>query len=312
MSSPRKNRDRVVRSCLVVAASAAVLFAGHALPAAPLGVAEFAGDLYDFDLSTGEYSLAVPLDPPVECGPLTGGGDTLFCADPEQFEGTWVRRLERSSASVVWEVVFPDLSFPDGIAITDSLLYVVTHANQATDYFLLTLDPSTGQELARIELPELGGFQVAYALAARGSELWILITGDFTGMSIRRLDPLTGSLHESFTIPGVFSACDAEFDADGRLFVSYLEWNPINTGWCTDHWTVPYLGASPQLRFTHCWELPDPPVPKLDYFTLADPEEATPIVDVPTLGTVAACLLVVLLSLSGILSLRQASGISSL
>ncbi len=314
MSSPRKRSHRprrIVRFLFEMTASLAFLLAARGLSAAPLGVTEFDGDLYEFDLITGDYQLAVPFDPPVDCGPLTGGGDTLFCADPEQFEGTWVRRLERSSASVAWEANFPDLDFPDGIAFSESLLYVVANSNQATDHYLLTLDPATGEELARIELTEVGLFQIVYAIAARGSELWLLITGDFTGMYVRRLDPLTGSLHESFTIPDVYVAIDAEFGPGGRLYLSDNEGNAIGTEWCTHHWTVPFLGAAPELRFSHCWEKPDPVPPRLSFFTLANSEEATPIVEVPTLGAVPACVLAVLLSLAGVLTLRRAGGFSS-
>ncbi len=312
MSSPRKRRDRPRRTSrflFFVTACLALLLTGQGLSAAPLGVNFFyPGDLWEFDLTTGEFWLAVPFDPPVECNHLTGTGDTLFCAKPVEFEGTWVRRLERSSASVVWQVAFPDLPSPDGIVYSDSLLYVVANANQASNYYLLTLDPATGEELARVELTELGivdgNSRRPFALAARDSELWLLTTGDFTGMSISRLDPLTGLMHESFTVPGVFSVSDADFGPGGRLFVSHWEWNPINTGWCTDHWMVPFLGALPELQFSHCWEMPDPPVPSLAYFTLANRDEETPIVEVPTLGAVPACVLAVLLCLAGVLILR--------
>ena len=73
------------------------------------------GSLYEIDLATGEYSLAAEFDQPGSCGPLTGAGDTLFCTTSTEFEGIWVRRLERSSLSVAWEVNFPNLDFPDAI-----------------------------------------------------------------------------------------------------------------------------------------------------------------------------------------------------
>ncbi len=124
-------------------------------------------------------------------------------------------------------------------------------------------------------------------------------------MSVRRLDPLTGLMHESFTIPGIYGAGDADFGPGGRLFFGDWEWNIINSGWCTDYWVLPFLGAAPDHLFSHCWDLlPEDPPPTLAYFTLANRDEETPIVDVPTLGAVPAWLLAGLLSFVGVLKLR--------
>ena len=90
--------------------------------AAPVAVNVDRGNLHENDLATGDYWLAAQFDDPVRCHPLTHAGDSLFCTAATEFEGTWVRRLERSSVSVAWEVNFPDLEFPDGIAYADSLL----------------------------------------------------------------------------------------------------------------------------------------------------------------------------------------------
>ncbi|MCP3997611.1 MAG: hypothetical protein GY722_21510, partial [bacterium] len=206
-----------------------LLLAAGGLSAAPIAVNVDSGSLYEIDLATGQYSLEGQFDNPVPCGPLTGAGDNLFCTIATEFEGTWVRRLERSSASVVWEVNSPDLDFPDAIAYSDSLLYVVAEREPRL-YYLLTLDPTTGEELARIWLSDLGyvdgGLQVPFALAPRGPELWLLRTGN--GMRAHRLDPLTGMTLESFDVPGVSVAQDADFGPDGRLWLSRWQWDVIN------------------------------------------------------------------------------------
>ncbi len=305
-SSPSEHSHRpprILRRLVGLIASLPFLLAVEGLSAAPLAVNVTSGSVYEIDLATGEYWLAVEFDQPVLCGPLTGVGDSLFCTAAVEFEGTWVRRLERSSASVAWEVVFPNLDFPDAIAYSDSLLYVVAHEGQASRFYLLTLDPATGEELARIWLSDLG-LQVPYALAARGPELWLLrgVTG--IGMQAHRLDTLTGMTLESFDIPGVGAAADADFGSDGRLWISLWRPDPINFGWCTHYWMVPFLGAPAELQFSHCWQPPNPPVPTVDTFTFANPEPAIPAVEIPTLGTVSVGVFVVLLSFAGVLALR--------
>ncbi|MCP3999242.1 MAG: hypothetical protein GY722_29875 [bacterium] len=290
-------------------ASLPFLLAAGGLSAAPIAVSVDSGNLYEIDLATGEYSLAGQFDNPVPCGPLTGTGDVLFCTDPTEFEGTWVRRLNRSSFRVVWEVNFPDLDFPDAIAYSDSLLYVVAHVGQASHYYLLTLDPTTGEELARIWLSDLGdvdgGIQVPYALAPRGPELWLLRTGIRVGLRAHRLDPLTGTTLESFDVPEAGVVNDADFGADGRLWLSHWTPDPINFGWCTHYWMVPFLSAPAELQFSHCWEPPDPFLPDLAHFTFANAEVGTPAVEIPTLGAVSACILAGLLSLLGVFVLRD-------
>ena len=49
---------------------------------------------------------------------------------------------------------------------------------------------------------------------------------------------------------------------------------------------------------------PNPPIPTLDNFTFANPEEVTPAVEIPTLGAVSFGVFAVLLSLVGVLVLR--------
>ncbi len=314
MRNLRRYRDRpqrILRLGLGVAAATLVLLlSAQASSAAPLALhVSREGELYEFDVRTGEYALTATFDPSVECDQLTRGGDALFCSVPVEFEGTWVRRLEPSSASVGWQVNFPDLDFPDGVAYMDSLLYVVADTGQDRDFFLLTLDPTTGEELARVQLPEELIF--VFSLAARGSELWLMVRGDSEGVTARRLDPSTGSLHESNIVPGVSTPNDADFDPGGRLFLSKWTWNPINTGWCTDYWIVPYLGGTPSHQFSHCWlVVPGGGPPNLAYFTLAD-RGAAPIVEVPTLGAASACVLAALLASVGVRSLRRAGGASS-
>ena len=272
----------------------------------------FFGELYEFDVATGDYSLVHTFDPPIGCHQLTREGDTLFCADPEQFTGTWVRRLELSTASGGWQVNFPDLDFPDGIAYSDSLLYVVAHESQPRRYFLLTLEPSTGEELARVEISGLNTpFEVVYGMAARGPELWLLTNGDSVGMAVRRLDPLTGSLSDSFSVPGFFAADDADFDPFGRLVLSKWTWGPANTHWCTDYWIVPSLGELPDHQFTRCWFLgPGVPPPNLAYFTLAE-GGAPPAAEIPTLGAAGVIVLVALLAMAGVLALRSSGRVSA-
>ena len=85
---------------------------------------------------------------------------------------------------------------------SDSLLYVIAHEGQPRHFYLLTLDPATGEELARVWLSDLG-LQVPFALASRGQELWLLRTVTGIGMQAHRLDPLTGTTLESFDVPGV-------------------------------------------------------------------------------------------------------------
>ncbi|MCP3997584.1 MAG: hypothetical protein GY722_21355, partial [bacterium] len=229
-----------------------LLIAAEESSAAPLAVNVDSGNLYEIDLATGQYSLEGQFSNPVPCGPLTGAGDALFCTIATEFEGTWVRRLERSSFNVVWEVNFPELDFPDAIAYSDSLLYLVANVDQTTRFYLLTLDPVTGEELARIWLSDLGpvdgGLQVPFALAPRGPELWLLRTGN--GMRAHRLDPLTGMTLESFDVPGVSVAQDADFGPDGRLWLSRWQWDVINFGWCTHYWMVPFLSAPAELQFS--------------------------------------------------------------
>ncbi|MCP3999244.1 MAG: hypothetical protein GY722_29885, partial [bacterium] len=247
-----------------------LLLAAGGLSAAPIAVNVDSGNLYEIDLATGEYSLAGQFDNPVPCGPLTGTGDALFCTAP----GTWVRRLDRSSFNVVWEVNFPDLAVPDAIAYSDSLLYVVAHESQPRRYYLLTVDPSTGGELARIWLSDLGhvdgGLQVPYALAPRGPELWLLRTGSRVGLRAHRLDPVTGKTLESFDVPEAGVVDDADFEPGGRLWLSYWTPDPINFGWCTHYFMVPFLSAPAELQFSHCWEPPDPFLPDLAHFTFAN------------------------------------------
>ncbi|MCP3999243.1 MAG: hypothetical protein GY722_29880 [bacterium] len=310
MSSPRKHRQRPRRTrrfLLGVTASFPFLLAAGGLSAAPIAVNVDSGSLYEIDLATGEYSLATQFDQPVRCGPLTGVDDTLFCTIATEFEGTWVRGLERSSAIVVWEVNFPDLDFPDAIAYSDSLLYVVAE-REPRRFYLLTLDPGTGEELARIWLSDLGyvdgGLQVPYALAPRGPELWLLRTGIRVGLRAHRLDPLTGKTLESFDVPGAGVVDDADFGPDGRLWVSRWEWDVINVGWCTHYWMVPFLSAPAELQFSHCWDPPDPPLPNLAHFTFANPEVATPAVEIPTLGAVSVWVFGAILSLAGGFALR--------
>ncbi len=308
MKSLRRNRSqRLIRLGFGIAATLVLLLSAPRSSAAPMALHVSFGDLYEFDVATGDYSLASTFDPPIQCHPLTRGGDALFCSKAEQFEGTWVRRLEPSTASVGWQVNFPDLEFPDGVAYKDSLLYVVAHVNQPRRYFLLTLDPATGEELARVQLPE--ELTRVYALAARGSELWLMARTNFEGMAARRLDPSTGALQESIIIPGISVLSDADFGPDGRLFLSKWGFNPINTAWCTNYWIVPVLGGLPNHQFSHCWELgPGGAPPTLAYFTLA--EGVTPIVEVPTLGAAPASVLAALLALVGVLALRRAGGVS--
>ena len=315
MNSLRNYGDRLRRMLRLALGAATLVFllVGQASSAAPRAWhVSFFGELYEFDVATGDYSLAHTFDPPIGCHQLTHAGDTLFCADPEQFTGTWVRRLEPTSASVGWQVNFPDLPFPDGIAYMESLLYVVAHENEPRRYFLLTLDPDTGEELARVKISELNTpFEVVYAIAARGVELWLMTNGDSVGMAVRRLDPLTGSLFDSFSIPGTFAADDADFGSHGRLFLSKWTWNPTNTGWCTDYWIVPSLGDLPDHQFSHCWHVSQGlPPPNLAYFTLAE-GGAAPVAEIPTLGTAALWVLAALLALAGVLALRCSGRVSA-
>ncbi len=315
MNTSRKPGERPLKLAGIgIGVVAAFALGAQGVFADPMALHVSFGDLYEFDVATGEYSLATTFDPPIQCHELTRGGDSLFCSYPTEFEGTFVRRLEPSTASVGWQVSFSELSFPDGIAYTDSLVYVVTHVNQPRRYFLLTLDPATGEELARVEISELAGpAEVVYALAARGSELWLMITGTSEGMAARRLDPLTGLLLESFVVPGIQVGSDADFGPGGRLFLSKWEWNPINTAWCTDYWIVPFLGGTPDHQFSHCWfaDSGEPPPPTLAYFTLAE-RDTQPVVEIPTLSTVATGVFAALLALLGALVLRRASwGVSS-
>ncbi len=261
------------------------------------------GELYEFDVATGDYELALTFEPQVDCQQLTRAGESLFCSYPTDFDGVLVSRLEPSSASVGWQVTFPNLEFPDGIDHTDSLLYVVAHVNMPRRYFLLTLDPANGEELDRVEIDLGGSASAIYSLAARGSQLWVMTNGDPTGTVARRLDPLSGTVRESFVLPGVPAQTDADFGPGGRLFISYFAWNPFNTAWCSDYWRVPFLGATPEHQFSHCWVMDFfPPPPMLDYFTLADGE---PVAEIPTLGTASACLLAALLALAGLFALRR-------
>ena len=316
MNSLSSHGDRLRRMLRLASGGVAILvflLGAQASSAAPRAwhVSRF-GDLYEFDVATGDYSLVLTFDPPVDCAQLTRTGDTLFCADPEQFSGTWVRRLEPSSASVVWQVNFPDLDGPDGIAFSDSLLYVVAQESQPRRNFLLTLEPATGEELARVEIPELSTpLGVIYAMAARGSDLWLMVNGTSVGMAARKLDPLTGSLSESFLVPGIFVADDADFDPYGRLFLSNRAWDPTNTGWCTDYWIVPSLGDLPDHQFSHCWHVSQgQPPPNLGYFTLAE-GGVPPAAEIPTLGAAAVWVLVALLAMAGVLALRGTGRVSA-
>ena len=270
------------------------------------------GELYEFDVTTGDYSLALTFAPPVDCVQLTRAGDSLFCADPEQFSGTWVRRLEASSATVGWQANFPDLESPDGIASANSLLYVVAHENQPSRFFLLTLDPADGEELNRVEISELSKpSQRAYTMAARGSELWLMVPANSGGTAVRRLDPLTGVLHESVMIPEISSPSDADFGPDGRLFLSDWNWNPTNTGWCTDYWIVSFPGGSPDPQFSHCWHVSQGHAPpNLAFFTLAEGSSA-PVAEIPTLSAAALWVLVALLAMVGVLVLRRSGRVSA-
>ncbi len=309
MSSPRKRGDRQrrpLRCLLGLTAHLPFLLVAGGSSAAPVAVNVASGNMYEIDLETGEYWLAAQFDHPVQCRPITGVGDTLFCTAATQFEGTWVRRLERSSLTVAWEVNFPDLDFPDAIAYSDSLLYVVAHESQPLRFYLLTLDPAIGEELARIWLSDLGVINGVlrrpFALAPRGPELWLLRTGN--GMRAHRLDPSTGTTLESFDVPEVGVADDADFGPGGHLWLSHWEWDVINVGWCTHYWVVPFLGEPAELQFDHCWDPPAPSLPNLAHFTFANPEPATPAVEIPTLGAVAFGVFAVLLSLAGVLVLR--------
>ncbi len=285
-----------------------LLFGSHGALAEPMALHVSNGDLYEFDVMTGEYSLELTFDSPVRCHQLTRSGDSLFCAYANEFEGTLVRRLEPLSGTSGWQVNFLDLDFPDGIAFSDSLLYVVANTGQIRDFFLLTLDPTTGEELGRVQLPE--ELIRVDALAARGADLWLMTIGTFDGMAARRLDPLTGSLHESYLVSGVFGPSDADFGSDGRLFLSKWEWDIIHASWCTNYWIVPFLGGTPAHQFSHCWEDGSgPPPPTLANFTLADRGSA-PVVEVPTLGAAAACVLAGLLAVIGILILRRVGNVS--
>ncbi len=305
MSNSRKRGDRPRRilRCLLVATAFLPFLAAGRSSAAPLAVNVTSGNLYEIDLSTGEYWLAAEFDHPVRCGPLTGADDTFFCTAHGAIvgEGTWVRRLERSSASVVWEVSFPELPSPDAIAYSDSRLYVVARTSLPRRFFLLTLDPATGEEMARIELPELG-LQRPYALAARGRDLWLLRGVAGVGTRLHRIDPLTGTMLESVEVPGISVVDDAEFGPDGRLWFSLWLPGPVNASWCTHYWMVPFLGAPAEPQFDHCWHAGDPPVPNLAHFTLASAEAAA--VEIPTLGAVSVGVFAVLLSLTGVFVLR--------
>ncbi len=309
MAGPTQQRDRlrrISRFLVGLAASLPFLLVAGGSSAAPVAVNVSSGSLYEIDLATGEYWLAAEFDQPVVCGPLTAAGDSLFCADPEEFEGVWVRRLERSSLSVAWEVNFPNLDFPDAIVYSDSLLYVIAHESQPRRYYLQTLDPATGEEQARIWLSDLGhvdgGLQVPYALASRGQELWLLRTGN--GVRAHRLNPLMGTTLETFDVPGVGALDDADFGPDGRLWLSRWVPGPVFASWCTHYWMVPFLGAPAELQFSHCWEEPNPTIPTLEKFTFANPEEVTPVVEIPTLGAVSFGVFAVLLSLAGVFVLR--------
>ncbi len=315
VNSPRERGDRtrrILRFLICLTASLPLVLAAGESFAAPLALNVTFGNLYEIDLATGEYWLAAEFDQPVECGPLTGAGDTLFCTVAIEFEGTWVRRLERSSLSVAWEVNFPNLDFPDAIAYADSLLYVIMVSETNDRYYLLTLDPTTGEEVARVWLSDLG-LEVPYALAARGPELWLLRGVAGVGTRLHRIDPLTGTMLESVEVPGISVADDADFGPDSRLWFSLWLWDIINVGWCTHYWMVPFLGAPAELQFSHCWDPPEPPQPNLAHFTFANPEPATPAVEIPTLGVVSVGVFAVLLSLAGVLVLRarQASFRSS-
>ena len=315
MNSLSSHGDRLRRMLRLASGGVATLvflLGAQASSAAPRAWhVSFLGELFEFDVATGDYSLALTFDPPVQCHQLTRGGETLFCATGKEFTGTWVRRLEPSSGSVGWQANFPELPFPDGIAYMDSLLYVVTHESQPLRYFLLTLNPATGEELARIEIPGQGlPFGTIRTMAARGSELWVMVPAS-GGTAARRLDPLTGELHEPVAVPGVPSTTDADFDPFGRLVLGRWAWGPANTHWCTDYWIVPSLGEPPDHQFSRCWHLgPGEPPPNLAYFTLAE-DGAAPIAEIPTLSAAALWVLAALLAMAGVLALRGTGRVSA-
>ncbi len=311
LRGPSNRTWRILRLGFSVAATLVLLLRAQKSSAVPRALhVTTRGELYEFDVRTGEYALALTFDSSVRCHELTRGGDALFCSVPVDFGGneirTVVRRLEPSTASVAWQVTIPDLAFPNGIAFMESLLYVVANPDQGRDFFLLTLDPATGEELARVQLP--GEFTLVLALAARGPELWVMARTNADGTAARRLDPSTGAVLEVIVVPSEISyPDDADFDPDGRLYQSRKMWNPIGTAWCTDYWIVPFLGGFPEHQFSHCWDLfqPGDAPPTLAFFTLAD-RNSGPVVEIPTLSAATACALAALLAAAGVLALRRA------
>lgn len=119
------------------------------------------------------------------------------------------------------------LRFPEGVVVGEGAVWVAARYANQEGGDLLRLDPSTGEEQARIPMPSLPGWTVGGAGITTGlGSVWIAAGGSegHTPAALYMIDPSSSSLAATIDV-GPGSPADVWVDASGIWVLSFSHGN---------------------------------------------------------------------------------------